>query len=80
MDTSQHDLPALFAQLGLPNDNDSIQDFIASHELPAGTHLSQASFWNLSQARFLAEALNDDAEWAEAADEMAMLLSSARTH
>ena len=80
MDISSHDLPTLFAQLGLPSDNTSINAFIVSHELPPGTSLEKASFWNPSQARFLMEALADDAEWAEAADEMAMLLSTRRTH
>ncbi len=74
METSRHDLPALFAQLGLPNDQASINRFLASHELRPGTDLSRANFWSPSQARFLAEALEDDADWAEAADEMAALL------
>lgn len=80
MDTGAHDLPALFAQLGLPNDQRSITAFLISHELPSGVSLSQAEFWSLSQARFLAEALRDDAEWAEAADEMAALLSARPAH
>lgn len=74
METSRHDLSALFAQLGLPNDQASINRFLASHELQPGTNLPQANFWSPSQARFLAEALEDDADWAEAADEMATLL------
>lgn len=80
MDTSSHDLPTLFAQLGLPSDATSINSFISSHELPAGTSLPKASFWNPAQASFLHEALADDADWAEAADEMAMLLSRRLTH
>lgn len=80
MDTFPHDLPSLFAQLGLPSDMASINDFIASHELPAGTRLPFAAFWTPAQSAFLKEALNEDAEWAEAADEMAMLLSTRKTH
>lgn len=80
MDTSSHDLTALFAQLGLPSDMASINSFIANHELPPGTRLPFASFWTPAQRQFLKEALNDDAEWAEAADEMAMLLSTRMTH
>lgn len=76
MDTCRHDLPTLFAQLGLPSDAASINNFIASHELPPGTSLPKASFWNPAQASFLKEALADDADWAEAVDEIAMLLSS----
>lgn len=80
MNTGAHDLPALFAQLGLPSDMGSINNFIASHELPPGTRLPFAAFWTPAQRQFLKEALNDDAEWAEAADEMAMLLSTRQTH
>lgn len=80
MDTGRHDLPALFDQLGLPSDSDSINDFLASHELPAGTRLPFASFWTPAQRAFLKEALNEDAEWAEAADEMAMRLSRRPLH
>jgi hypothetical protein len=80
MNTGAHDLPALFAQLGLPSDMASINNFIASHELPPGTRLPFAAFWTPAQQQFLKEALNDDAEWAEAADEMAMLLSTRQTH
>ncbi|MFN3586766.1 MAG: DUF2789 family protein [Moraxellaceae bacterium] len=75
MDTGRHDLPALFAQLGLPNDADSIDAFLAGYALPTGTRLPFADFWTPAQRAFLKEALNADAEWAEAADEMAMRLS-----
>ena len=80
MNTGAHDLPSLFAQLGLPSDMTSINDFIVSHELLPGTRLPFAAFWTPAQSAFLKEALNDDAEWAEAADEMAMLLSTRQTH
>jgi hypothetical protein len=80
MDTGRHDLPALFAQLGLACDQTSINLFLVTHELPAGISLAKASFWSAAQARFLAEALHDDAEWTEAADEMAMLLSQHPEH
>lgn len=80
MNTSRHDLSALFDQLGLPSDMASINSFVVSHELPSGTRLPFASFWTPAQSQFLKEALNDDAEWAEAADEMAMLLSTRQTH
>lgn len=80
MNTSPHDLSALFDQLGLPSDMASINSFIASHELPPGTRLPFASFWTPAQRQFLKEALNEDAEWAEAADEIAMLLSTRQSH
>lgn len=80
MNTSPHDLSALFAQLGLPSDMASINNFIASHQLPPGTRLPFAAFWTPAQCQFLKEALNDDAEWAEAADEMALLLSTRKVN
>jgi hypothetical protein len=80
MDTGSHDLPALFAQLGLPGDPASINAFMTSHELPVGISLPQASFWSPAQAHFLAEALREDAEWPEVADEMAALLSAKTRH
>lgn len=76
MDTSHHDLPGLFKQLGLPAEASAIRAFIASHPLPHETTIEDAPFWNRSQASFLKQALDDDAEWAEAVDELANLLSS----
>lgn len=76
MDTGKHTLPALFAQLGLPADTASIARFTGTHSLPPDTSLADAGFWNPSQAAFLREALADDAEWSEAADELANLLGS----
>lgn len=75
MYTSHHDLPALFAQLGLPDDPASIERFIAAHDIPAGDHLAKASFWTPSQSRFLRDALVADAEWVEAVDLLASLMS-----
>ncbi|MGH8493229.1 MAG: DUF2789 domain-containing protein [Moraxellaceae bacterium] len=80
MDTGRHDLSALFAQLGLPSDQGSINQFLVSHELPPGISLPKANFWTPAQSCFLAEALYEDAEWAEAADEMASLLTPAPGH
>ncbi|BCL75567.1 hypothetical protein JHS3_13030 [Jeongeupia sp. HS-3] len=75
MDTTPHTLAVLFKQLGLPDDAHSIRQFIASHRLAAGVELAKAPFWTPSQADFLAEALEEDADWAEMADELAALLS-----
>ncbi|AOX99722.1 DUF2789 domain-containing protein [Jeongeupia sp. USM3] len=75
MDTSPHTLAVLFKQLGLPDDAHSIRQFIASHRLAAGVSLPDAPFWAPAQAEFLAEALDDDSDWAEMADELAALLS-----
>lgn len=76
MDTSDHSLNTLFLQLGLPAGKAAIEAFLREHQLPAGLTLAQAPFWNAGQAAFLQEALDDDSDWAEMADELALLLSS----
>jgi hypothetical protein len=75
MDLSTHTMHDLFAQLGLPNDEASVQDFIASHrpvapELP----LPQAPFWTSAQAQFLREQFVRDADWAEVVDQLNLAL------
>lgn len=75
MYTSHHDLPALFAQLGLPDDPDSITRFIAVHALGPGEHVAKAACWTASQSRFLRDALVQDAEWVEAVDLLASLMT-----
>ncbi|EKF74324.1 hypothetical protein A11A3_08995 [Alcanivorax hongdengensis A-11-3] len=76
MDTATHDLNSLFSQLGLASNDQAIEDFIHDHagQLEASMHLHQAPFWNDSQARFLAEAIREDAQWAEAVDSLSALL------
>ncbi len=75
MDTVPHNLATLFAQLGLPDDRTSIDHFIASHRLEPGQALADAPFWHEAQAEFLREALQEDSDWAEEVDELAVLLS-----
>lgn len=75
MDTSDHSLSTLFKQLGLPTDKAGIEAFVRDHQLPAGLALAQAPFWNTAQAAFIREALNNDSDWAERVDELALLLS-----
>ncbi len=71
MERPTHNMSNLFAQLGLANDEAAISQFIATHKPLAGNVLlHQASFWNASQAGFLCEAIRDDADWAEIADEL----------
>jgi len=77
MDTSLHTLCTLFAQLGLPDSPAAIAAFIASHPLPAGTAIEDAPFWSTSQAAFLKQALDDDADWAELVDTLAARLQQA---
>jgi hypothetical protein len=76
MYTATHDLPTLFAQLGLDNSDEAIEDFIHTYAgtLKDSAHLHQAPFWNAGQARFLADAIREDADWAEAVDSLSALL------
>lgn len=75
MDTNSHDLSSLFSQLGLANNPADVDAFVASHRLDRRIKLCEAPFWSKAQAQFLCESLEDDSDWAEAADELAMLLS-----
>ena len=69
METFAHQFKELFQQLGLPSDPASIAQFIARHApLPAATKLADAPFWTSSQASFLCEQVQEDADWAEVVD------------
>jgi len=71
MDTSRHDLTTLFLQLGLPADEASIAQFIVDHSpIPEHVPLSEASFWNPSQATFLKQGIEEDSDWAEIIDHL----------
>ncbi len=71
MDTTGHDLKALFAQLGLPNDADAMAAFIDAHRpLDPELMLAEAPFWQPAQREFLLEALADDSDWVEAVDKL----------
>ncbi|MGB2246739.1 MAG: DUF2789 domain-containing protein [Alcanivorax sediminis] len=76
MDTATHDLNTLFAQLGLDNSDDDIEEFIHTHsgQLSPSMQLHQAPFWTVSQARFLVEAVREDADWSEVVDSLSALL------
>ncbi len=70
-----HDLPELFEQLGLPNDEAAIDAFIAEHRpIPAQQRIWEAGFWNPAQAEFLQQAVIEDADWAEVVDRLNSLL------
>ena len=74
MEPLVHDLPALFAQLGMANDELSLHRFIHEHRLDNQTLLPEAPFWTSAQANFLRDALWNDADWSEAIDELGELL------
>lgn len=69
MDTTQHDLPALFAQLGLPNTPEAIRDFIQRHRpLDGSILLRDAPFWTPAQSALLRESVGQDSDWALVVD------------
>lgn len=71
MESSTHTLSELFAQLGLDNSPQAIDQFIAQHQpLPEGMKLADAPFWSAGQSQFLREELHDDADWAELVDQL----------
>ena len=70
-----HNLVSLFKQLGLPNTNEAIKDFINRNSpVPSNLVLHEAEFWSASQSSFLKEAIDEDADWAEIVDELNILL------
>jgi hypothetical protein len=75
METFNHSMCELFAQLGLPNDDAAIEAFIQQHRpLPMTTRLYDAPFWSLSQAALIREKLADDADWAVLIDTLSVQL------
>mgnify|MGYP000142903240 CR=1 FL=1 len=75
METPIHSLTSLFDQLGLDSSSEKIKDFIRSNKpLPDGTELSNAECWNAAQASFLKQVKDDDADWAEIADQLDAML------
>lgn len=79
MDTTPHNLSTLFDQLGLPSDAAAIKTFIHWHRpLDPKIPLQQASWWTPAQAEFLAQAIEEDSDWAEQVDELDASLRSAR--
>ena len=70
-----YDLKALFAQFGLPASDAAIADFVDQHRpLDPSVKLEDAPFWNGTQKRFLAAAVEEDAEWVEAVNQLDALL------
>jgi hypothetical protein len=70
MDTSEHNMQALFAQLGLSNSDVAIDNFIQNNHLPAEIALENAAFWSAGQAQFIREAIALDSDWAEVVDHL----------
>ncbi|MCF7981765.1 MAG: DUF2789 domain-containing protein, partial [Pseudomonadales bacterium] len=64
----------LFKQLGLPDDDVAIEQFICKNKLSSNIHLADAVFWTASQSIFLREAITRDSDWAEVVDHLDALL------
>lgn len=80
METPVHTLPALFKQLGLPDDAVSIDQFIASHSpLKPYLHLADAFFWSEGQRQLLRDEILEDADWAVVVDQLDVLLRKGRS-
>jgi len=78
MDSSFHPFSELFAQLGLPEDEASIQQFIRDHSpIAADVKLADAAFWTPAQASLLREQFIADAEWVETIDQLNLALHRA---
>jgi hypothetical protein len=75
MELSNHTLKDLFSQLGLPDSYEEIERFIETHRpLAEDVRLAEAPFWTASQARFLREEIEEDADWAELVDQLNLRL------
>ena len=71
MNAAHHEFSDLFAQLGLPEDEAAIRDFIiANAPLPDNVRLEDAAWWTPAQARMLRESLAQDADWASVVDRL----------
>ncbi|GHB75983.1 hypothetical protein GCM10008107_26790 [Psychrosphaera saromensis] len=76
MDTSVHDITALFAQLGLDNTPAGIENFIKTSVIADGVAIENAEFWNVAQASFIADSLQEDSDWSEVIDQLDTMLRS----
>jgi hypothetical protein len=77
MNSPHHRFHELFAQLGLPSDDDSIRCFIVEHTpLQGGIKLEDAVFWTPAQAQLLRDTLMEDADWSEVVDHLSVALRS----
>ncbi|HEY3433574.1 MAG TPA: DUF2789 domain-containing protein [Rhodocyclaceae bacterium] len=79
MEYPQHSMNQLFAQLGLPADDTSIDMFIAAHgPLAEDIALADGVFWSPAQAAFLQVEILEDADWAEVVDELNLRFRAVR--
>lgn len=71
MEAPTHSFSALFKQLGLPDDAQSIDQFITSHSpLKGDIKLVDAPFWTDAQRQFLKDAFLEDSDWIITVDQL----------
>jgi uncharacterized protein DUF2789 len=71
MGNFEHTMSDLFAQLGLPDTDNEIDNFIHIHRpISASLSLEKAPFWNSGQAQFIHEALYEDSDWVVLVDQL----------
>ena len=71
MEPYTHTLSSLFDQLGLDSETESIEQFIALHKpIPGDIELHNVSFWTKSQASFLKQMKDEDADWSGIIDQL----------
>ena len=71
MESPIHSLASLFDQLGLDSSDQAIENFIDDHRpLEGRIELHNADFWSVSQASFLKQEIDEDADWAEVVDQL----------
>jgi hypothetical protein len=75
MESPAHNITALFDQLGLNSADAAIDAFVVANK-PIAKHipLYSASCWSVSQAAFLKDAIEQDADWAEVVDHLDAML------
>ena len=75
MESPIHSLSSLFDQLGLDSTDQAIERFIDDHRpLQGNIELHETGFWSASQASFLKQEKDKDADWAEIVDQLDVLL------
>ena len=75
METPIHSIASLFGQLGLDSTSEAIDAFIDKNgPLPGSVELYKADFWNTSQASFLKQMKDEDADWVGIVDQLDVML------
>lgn len=75
MEPHMHDITALFDQLGLDSSDQAIDEFINKNSpLPMHVELHKAGFWNASQASFLKQVKDEDADWVDIVEQLNVML------